>query len=75
MIIQSLILQHVCLFFLNFISIGLLIVYFLALMDVGSNVLQAASKTVSKDKENDPGAIIEVRRNIVDLPIRFELFI
>jgi hypothetical protein len=61
--------------FLNFISIGLLIVYFSALMDVGSNVLQAASKTVSKDKESDPGAIIEVRRNIVDLPIRFELFI
>jgi len=33
-------------------------------MDVGGNVLQAASKTVSKDKENDPGAVIEVRRNI-----------
>jgi hypothetical protein len=32
----------------------------LALMDVGGNVLQAASRTVSKDKENDPGAIIEV---------------
>jgi hypothetical protein len=32
----------------------------LALMNVGGNVLQAASKTVSKDKENDPGAIIEV---------------
>ncbi|UJR29011.1 hypothetical protein I4U23_010229 [Adineta vaga] len=30
-----------------------------SLMDVGSNVLQAASKTVSKDKENDPGAVIE----------------
>ncbi len=33
-------------------------------MDVGGNVLQAASKAVSKDKENDPGAIIEVGRNI-----------
>ena len=30
-------------------------------MDVGSNVLQAASKTVSKDKDNDPGAVLEVR--------------
>jgi hypothetical protein len=29
-------------------------------MDVGSNVLQATSKTVSKDKINDPGAVIEV---------------
>jgi hypothetical protein len=29
-------------------------------MDVGSNVLQATSKTVSKDKRNDPGAVIEV---------------
>ena len=29
-------------------------------MDVGGNVLQAASKTVGKDKENDPGAVIEV---------------
>jgi hypothetical protein len=29
-------------------------------MDVGGNVLQAASKTVSKDRENDPGAVIEV---------------
>ncbi|CAF4370302.1 unnamed protein product, partial [Adineta steineri] len=28
-----------------------------SLMDVGSNVLQAASKTVSKDRENDPGAM------------------
>jgi len=37
---------------------------FLALMDVGGNVLQAASKTVLKDKENDPGAIIEVGENI-----------
>jgi hypothetical protein len=33
-------------------------------MNVGGNVLQAASKTVSKDKENDPGAIIEVWKNI-----------
>jgi len=32
----------------------------IALMDVGSNVLQATSKTVSKDKRNDPGAVIEV---------------
>lgn len=32
-------------------------------MDVGSNVLQAASRTVSKDKENDPGATIEVHEN------------
>jgi hypothetical protein len=31
-------------------------------MDVGSNVLQAASRTVSKDKANDPGAVIEVCR-------------
>ncbi|CAF4229923.1 unnamed protein product, partial [Rotaria sp. Silwood2] len=30
-----------------------------SLMDVGGNVLQAASKTVSKDQENDPGAVIE----------------
>ncbi|CAF2607106.1 unnamed protein product [Rotaria sp. Silwood2] len=30
-----------------------------SLMGVGSNVLQAASKTVSKDKENDPDIIIE----------------
>lgn len=30
-------------------------------MDVGSNVLQAASRTVGKDKDNDPGAILEVR--------------
>jgi hypothetical protein len=29
-------------------------------MDVGSNVLHAASKTVSKDIDSDPGAIIEV---------------
>jgi hypothetical protein len=29
-------------------------------MDIGGNVLQAASRTVSKDKENDPGTIIEV---------------
>jgi hypothetical protein len=29
-------------------------------MDVGSNVLQAASKTVSKDRDSDPGAVIEV---------------
>lgn len=29
-------------------------------MDVGGNVLQAASKTVSKDQDNDPGAVIEV---------------
>jgi hypothetical protein len=34
-----------------------------ALMDVGSNVMIAATKTVSKDKENNPGAIIEVCRN------------
>ncbi|CAF1019415.1 unnamed protein product [Rotaria sordida] len=30
-----------------------------ALMNVGSNVLQATSKTVSKDKENDPDVVIE----------------
>ncbi|CAF1143554.1 unnamed protein product [Rotaria sordida] len=30
-----------------------------SLMDVGSNVLQAASRTVAKDQENDPGAVIE----------------
>ncbi|CAF1487008.1 unnamed protein product [Rotaria magnacalcarata] len=30
-----------------------------SLMDVGGNVLQAASKTVSKDKDNDPDAVIE----------------
>jgi hypothetical protein len=34
-------------------------------MDVGGNVLQAASQTVSKDKTNDPGAIVEVSKNIV----------
>jgi hypothetical protein len=34
-----------------------------ALMDVGSNVMIAATKTVSKDKENNPGAIIEVCQN------------
>jgi len=33
-------------------------------MDVGGNVLQAASRTVGKDKNNDPGAIIEVRWKI-----------
>jgi hypothetical protein len=33
----------------------------LALMDVGGNVLQAASRTVGKDRENDPGTVIEVR--------------
>ena len=37
---------------------------FVALRDVGSNVLQAASKTVAKDKENDPSAVIEVSRDI-----------
>ncbi|CAF4701930.1 unnamed protein product [Rotaria sp. Silwood1] len=30
-----------------------------SLMGVGSNVLHAASKTVSKDKENDPNIVIE----------------
>ena len=35
--------------------------YFSALMDVGGNVLQAASKAVSKDIKNDPAAEIEVR--------------
>jgi hypothetical protein len=34
---------------------------FAALMDVGGNVLQAASKAVSRDIENDPAAVIEVR--------------
>lgn len=47
------------LFFLNQKK-NSLIISCLALMDVGSNVLQAASKTVSKDKESDPGAVIEV---------------
>ena len=36
---------------------------FSALMDVGGNVLQAASKVVSRDIENDPAAVIEVRMN------------
>lgn len=36
----------------------------LALMDVGGNVLQAASKTVTKDQSNDPGAVIEVIINL-----------
>jgi len=31
-----------------------------SLLDVGGNVLQAATRTVSKDKENDPAAVIEV---------------
>jgi hypothetical protein len=39
-------------------------------MDVGGNVLHAASKTVSKDKENDPGTIIEVKKKIF-----FEIFL
>lgn len=30
-----------------------------SLLDVGGNVLQAATRTVSKDKENDPAAVIE----------------
>ncbi|CAF5173516.1 unnamed protein product, partial [Rotaria magnacalcarata] len=30
-----------------------------SLLNVGGNVLQAASKTVSKDKENNPDAVIE----------------
>ncbi|CAF0835622.1 unnamed protein product [Adineta ricciae] len=30
-----------------------------SLMDVGGNVLQAASKTVNKNKNNDPAAVIE----------------
>ena len=39
----------------------------LALLDVGSNVLQAASKTVSRDKENYPDTIIEVSdKNSID---------
>jgi hypothetical protein len=33
-------------------------------MNVGGNVLQAASKTVSKDKEHDPGSVLEVERNL-----------
>jgi hypothetical protein len=33
----------------------------LALMHVGGNVIQAASKTVSKDIDNDPTAALEVR--------------
>lgn len=33
-------------------------------MNVGGNVLHAASKTVVKDKTNDPDAVIKVRRNI-----------
>ncbi len=57
--VQLLVLRHVCLFFFVFfferISLDCL-----ALMDIGGNVLQAASRTVSKDKENDPGTIIEV---------------
>jgi hypothetical protein len=32
-------------------------------MNVAGNVLQAASNTVFKDKENDSGAVIEVCRN------------
>lgn len=44
----------------NFNSRVDLILFVLALMDVGSNVLQATSKTVSKDKENDPNTVIEV---------------
>jgi len=59
MIILLLILRHVCIFLLFFFSFKRNCLL-LALMNVGGNVLQAASKTVSKDKENDPGAIIEV---------------
>ena len=55
--------QHVRPFSFEMIVIDAL---FLALLDVGSNVLQAASRTVSKDKENDPDAVIEVcRRNLL----------
>ncbi len=57
--VQSLVLPNVCIFFFFFILFEK-ISFILALMDVGSNVLQAASRTVSKDKENDPGAVIEV---------------
>jgi hypothetical protein len=52
-----------CLYLLLFVMFERII--FLALMDVGGNVLQAASQTVSKDKTNDPGAIVEVSKNIV----------
>lgn len=65
MMIQSLILPHVCIFFDILEHLKRTLLFFcLALMGVGGNVLQAASKTVSKDKGNDPEAIIEVRREI-----------
>jgi len=53
-----------CLYLLLFVMFER-IIFVLALMDVGGNVLQAASQTVSKDKTNDPGAVIEVSRNIL----------
>jgi hypothetical protein len=49
-----------CLCLLFFYSSNKNFSLILALMDVGSNVLHAASKTVSKDIDSDPGAIIEV---------------
>ena len=61
MIILLLVLLHVCIFDLYSL---LKIFSYLALMDVGGNVLQAASKTVSKDKENDPDTVIEVNIKI-----------
>jgi len=38
------------------------ILLIVVLIDVGGNILRAASKTVSKHKENDSGAVIEVSK-------------
>jgi len=61
--IQLLVLHHVCAFFCVYLRVfdEWNLFWILALMDVGGNVLQAASKTVSKDQNNDPAAVIEVR--------------
>ena len=55
---RSLVLRHVCIFLDDRMEMNQSV--YLALMDVGSNVLQAASKTVTKDIDNDPGAILDV---------------
>ena len=57
---QSFYLPHVCRCLWIVASIGTWMSC-LALMHVGGNVVQAASRTVSKDIDNDPTAALEVR--------------
>lgn len=64
MTIRLFILLHVNIFLFLFIEkIRTLLI--LALLGVGSNILQATSKTVSKGKYRDPDALIEVSENIL----------